>query len=58
MELVDFSVLIHLKKYDQDDGPRYGSLKVETDHLTEAWLRANGAPVSEDAKVIELFDFF
>ena len=42
----------------RDNGPQYGSLKVETDHLTEAWLRANGAPVSENAKVIELFDFF
>ncbi len=36
----------------------YGSLKVETSHLTAAWLRANGAPVSENATVTEYFTMF
>ncbi|MAM70905.1 MAG: hypothetical protein CMP91_07190 [Gammaproteobacteria bacterium] len=38
--------------------PEHGSLKVETSHLTAAWLRANGAPVSENATVTEYFSMF
>jgi hypothetical protein len=37
---------------------RYGSLKVETSHLTAAWLRSNGAPVSENATLTEYYDVF
>lgn len=37
---------------------QYGSLKIETSHLTAAWLRTNGAPVSDSATVTELFDVF
>lgn len=40
------------------DGLQYGSLKVETNHLSAAWLRTNGAPVSDSATVTELFDVF
>ena len=42
----------------RERGPQYGSLKVETSHLTAAWLRSNGAPVSDSATVTELFDIF
>lgn len=38
--------------------PEHGSLKVETSHLTAAWLRANGAPVSENATVTEYYTMF
>lgn len=37
---------------------RWGSLKVETSHLTAAWLRSNGAPVSDQATLTEYFDVF
>tara|TARA_R100001163_G_C5051706_1_gene188475 strand:- start:356 stop:1102 length:747 start_codon:yes stop_codon:yes gene_type:complete len=37
---------------------QYGSLKVETSHLTAAWLRSNGAPVSENATLTEYYDVF
>jgi hypothetical protein len=35
-----------------------GSLKAVTTNLLPAWLRRNGAPVSENAKVTEYFDSF
>ncbi len=41
-----------------EDNLQYGSLKVETSYLTAAWLRSNGAPVSDSATVTELFDVF
>jgi len=41
-----------------NNGPRHGSLKVETTHLIPAWLRNNGAPVSGNARVTEYYDVF
>ncbi|MFL2840553.1 MAG: hypothetical protein ACJ0BT_01760 [Pseudohongiellaceae bacterium] len=41
-----------------EDSLQYGSLKVETSHLTAAWLRSNGAPASDSATITELFDVF
>jgi hypothetical protein len=37
---------------------RYGSLEVKTTNLTAAWLRSNGAPVSENATLTEYYDIF
>lgn len=37
---------------------QHGSLKIETSHLSAAWLRSNGAPVSENATVTEYVDLF
>lgn len=50
--------------WDYDAAPargregRYGSLEVKTSHLTAAWLRSNGAPVSENATLTEYYDVF
>jgi hypothetical protein len=38
------------------NGPRHGSLKVVTTNLKAGYLRKNGVPYSEDAKVTEYFD--
>jgi hypothetical protein len=40
------------------DDLRNGSMKIETSHLTAAWLRSNGAPVSANATVTEYVDVF
>jgi hypothetical protein len=37
---------------------QHGSMKIETSHLTAAWLRSNGAPVSANATVTEYVDVF
>ncbi len=42
---------------NQPDGD-HGALRVRTTHLSAAWLRANGAPVSENATVTEYIDVF
>lgn len=40
------------------DDPQHGSMRIETSHLTAAWLRSNGAPVSANATVTEFVDAF
>ncbi len=42
----------------QNQGPRHGQMKVVTTDLSAAWLRSNGAPVSENATVTEYFAIF
>jgi len=39
-------------------GPRYGDLKVDTTMLSGGWLRKNGVPYSQDARLTEYFDRF
>ena len=38
------------------DAPPWASLKVETSRMLAAWLRPNGVPYSENAKLTEYFD--
>src|SRR5436190_21614865 len=38
------------------NGPRRGGLKVVTTNLKSGYLRKNGIPYSEDAKLTEYFD--
>lgn len=42
--------------YDASVTAAGGTLRVETRHHTGGWLRKNGVPYSEDARIVEFFD--